>query len=85
MLALATLTRPGPFFERTHQLGECFGVRVDGQLVAMAGERMKPEGHTEVSGVCTQPRHRGHGYAAAPSRFAVRRILDRGDIPFLHA
>jgi predicted GNAT family acetyltransferase len=85
MLALATLTKPGPFFERTHQLGEFFGVRVDGALVAMAGERMKPEGFTEVSGVCTHPDHRGRGYAGALMRLVAGRILDRGETPFLHA
>jgi len=85
MLALATLTRPGPFFERTHQLGDFFGVRLDGRLVAMAGERMKPDGHTEVSGVCTHPDHRGRGYAAALMRLVAGRILDRGETPFLHA
>jgi hypothetical protein len=85
MLALATLTRPGPFFERTHQLGDFFGVREDGRLVAMAGERMKPDGFTEVSGVCTHPDHRGRGYAGALMRLVARRILDRGETPFLHA
>lgn len=64
MLALATLTKPGPFFARTHQLGSFIGVRVDGQLVAMAGERMRPDGFTEASGVCVHPDHRGQGYAA---------------------
>ncbi|MGA0601377.1 GNAT family N-acetyltransferase [Caulobacter sp. KR2-114] len=85
MLALATLTRPGPFFARTHQLGDFFGVRVDGALVAMAGERMKPDGFTEVSGVCTHPDHRGRGHAAALMRLVAGRILDRGETPFLHA
>jgi predicted GNAT family acetyltransferase len=85
MLALATLTRPGPFFERTHQLGDFFGVKADGRLVAMAGERMKPDGFTEVSGVCTHPDHRGRGYAGALMRRVAGRILDRGETPFLHA
>lgn len=85
MLALATLTRPGPFFERTHQLGDFFGVRLDGRLVAMAGERMKPDGFTEVSGVCTHPDHRGRGYAGALMRLVAARIQDRGETPFLHA
>ena len=85
MLALATLTQPGPFFARTHQLGEFVGIRQDGRLVAMAGERMKPEGFTEVSGVCTHPEHRGKGYAEALSRLVAGRILDRGEMPFLHA
>jgi predicted GNAT family acetyltransferase len=85
MLALATLTRPGPFFARTHQLGDFVGVRVDGRLAAMAGERMKPDGFTEVSGVCTHPDHRGRGYAGALSRIVARRIVERGETPFLHA
>jgi predicted GNAT family acetyltransferase len=85
MLALATLTRPGPFFERTHQLGQFIGVRVAGELVAMAGERMQPEGLAELSGVCVHPDHRGKGYAAALSSIVGRRISARGETPFLHA
>ncbi len=85
MLALATLTRPGPFFARTHQLGEFVGVKVDGRVVAMAGERMRPDGFTEVSGVCTHPDHRGHGYAGALSRHVAAKIVARGETPFLHA
>jgi len=85
MLALATLTKPGPFFERTHQLGGFIGVKVDGRLVAMAGERMRMPGFTEVSGVCTHPDHRGHGYAGGLSRIVAGRILARGETAFLHA
>jgi predicted GNAT family acetyltransferase len=85
MLALATLTRPGPFFERTHELGEFIGVREGGRLIAMAGERMKPDGFTEVSGVCTHPDFRGRGYAAALTRIVAARIRERGETPFLHA
>jgi len=85
MLALATLTAPGPFFQRTHELGDFFGVKIDGRLVAMAGERMKPDGFTEVSGVCTHPDHRGRGYAGALMRLVAGRILDRGETAFLHA
>lgn len=85
MLALATLTRPGPFFVRTHELGEFFGVRSGAKLVAMAGERLQPEGHTEVSGVCTHPDHRGQGFAAELMRFLAGRVLDRNERPFLHA
>jgi predicted GNAT family acetyltransferase len=85
MLALATLTEPGPFFTRTHQLGDFIGVRHAGRLVAMAGERMKPEGFTEVSGVCTHPDFRGRGYAGALMRVVAARIAARGEMPFLHA
>ena len=53
--------------------------------MAMAGERMKPTGFTEVSGVCTHPDHRGRGYAGALMRVVAARILARGEMPFLHA
>lgn len=85
MLALATLTEPGPFFEKTHRLGDFIGVKQDGKLVAMAGERMKPDGFTEVSGVCTHPDWRGRGYAAGLMRAVTERILARGEMAFLHA
>jgi predicted GNAT family acetyltransferase len=85
MVALASLTRPGPFFERTHELGGFVGVRVDGRLAAMAGERMKLTGFTEVSGVCVHPDFRGAGYARELSRLVAGRIIARGEIAFLHA
>ncbi len=85
MLALATLTEPGPFFARTHRLGDFIGVKRDGRLVAMAGERMKPDGFTEVSGVCTHPDWRGRGYASGLMRVVAARILARGETPYLHA
>ncbi len=85
MIALATLTRPGPFSTATHRLGRFIGIRWQGQLVAMAGERMKLEGFVEVSGVCTHPDHRGRGYAHALMHLVAGRILERREMPFLHA
>jgi len=85
MLALATLTEPGSFFERTHRLGDFFGVKQDGRLLAMAGERLKPDGFTEVSGVCAHPDARGRGYAGALMRAVIERILARGETAFLHS
>ena len=85
MRALAALTEPGPFFDRTHQLGGFFGVKQDGRLMAMAGERMKPDGFTEVSGVCAHPDARGRGYAGALMRTVIEQILARGETAFLHS
>jgi predicted GNAT family acetyltransferase len=85
MLALALLTKPGPFAVSTHKLGDFVGIRRDGQLVAMAGERMRMDGLTEVSGVCTHPDHRDCGYAGALMRIVSERILARGETPFLHS
>jgi predicted GNAT family acetyltransferase len=85
MLALATLTRPGPFRSRTRELGPFIGIKHDGELVAMAGRRLRVHGFTELSGVCTHPDHRGKGYAAALSRAVVGEIHASGEAAFLHA
>ena len=85
MLALATLTEPGPFFLRTHQMGRFLGIRRQGRLAAMAGERMRFPGHTEVSGVCTHPDFRGQGLARRLSAAVTAAIQGRGDQAFLHA
>ncbi|MBI1360505.1 MAG: GNAT family N-acetyltransferase [Alphaproteobacteria bacterium] len=85
MRALAELTKPGPFLARTHTMGRFLGVRVNGRLAAMAGERMQPEGFTEVSAVCTHPDHVGQGYGAALTLAVAERILTEGATPFLHA
>jgi ribosomal protein S18 acetylase RimI-like enzyme len=84
MLELATLTKPGPFGLRTHELGRYVGIRWEGKLVAMAGERLKVPGYSEVSAVCTHPEHVGKGYARALMTEVMRGIRDRGEIPFLH-
>jgi ribosomal protein S18 acetylase RimI-like enzyme len=84
MVELATLTKPGPFGPRTHQLGTYLGVRFEGELVAMAGERLKVPGYTEVSAVCTHPEHTGKGYARVLMTEIMRGIGDRGEIPLLH-
>jgi hypothetical protein len=55
MIALTELTKPGPFSARTHELGTFLGIRIDGQLVAMTGERMKPGNYTEMTAVCVHP------------------------------
>jgi len=84
MMALTALTKPGPFNKRTHELGTYLGIHRDGKLVAMAGERLKVPGYTEVSAICTHPEHTGHGYARILTAEVMRRILSRGETPFLH-
>jgi ribosomal protein S18 acetylase RimI-like enzyme len=84
MLALTRLTKPGPFGKRTHEMGEYWGIRQNGQLIAMAGERLHLPGYTEVSAVCTHPEHLGHGYATALIHMLLQRIHNRGEQPFLH-
>ena len=46
--------------------GWYYGIRsASGELIAMGGKRLKLEGFTEVSAVCTHPDFRGRGLAAA--------------------
>jgi ribosomal protein S18 acetylase RimI-like enzyme len=84
MLALANVTQPGPFGPRTIELGHYIGIRRQGALVAMAGERMRLDGFTEISAVCVEPAYRGHGFAAELVRSLASSIAARSEIPFLH-
>jgi ribosomal protein S18 acetylase RimI-like enzyme len=84
MMELTKLTKPGPFTPRSHELGTFLGIRLDGRLVAMAGERMKPANYTEITAVCVHPDHRGRGYAQLLLGAVGRQISARGEIPFLH-
>lgn len=84
MLDLIARTEPGPFRERTIELGTYLGIRYDGALIAMAGERVSPPGWTEISAVCTDPAYRGRGLAARLVRAVAAGIEARGCTPFLH-
>jgi ribosomal protein S18 acetylase RimI-like enzyme len=85
MLDLVTRTQPGPFLPRTIELGGYLGIRRDGALVAMAGERLRPPGWSEISAVCTDPGFRGQGLATRLTRAVASAITARGEMPFLHA
>lgn len=85
MLELALATEPGPFRPGTIGMGRYYGLKAeDGRLMAMAGERMQPEGLTEVSAVCTWPEFRGKGLAATLVSFVAAQIAADGRVPFLH-
>ncbi|MET9225864.1 GNAT family N-acetyltransferase [Lentzea sp. NPDC003310] len=84
MIALAELTRPGPFLARTIEMGTYLGVRHEGRLVAMAGERMRVPGHTEISAVCTHPDARGQALGTRLLLAVAHGIRERGETPFLH-
>ncbi len=85
MLDLVRRTEPGPFGVRTIEMGRYLGIRRDGRLVAMAGERLRPPGFTEISAVCTAAEVRGQGLAGRLVLAVAHGIRERGDIPFLHA
>jgi GNAT superfamily N-acetyltransferase len=83
-LALAELTRPGPFGVRTIELGDYLGIFDGAELIAMAGERFQVEGFREISAVCTRPGYQGRGHARRLMHVLIRRQLRRGETPFLH-
>ena len=85
MLDLVAVARPGPFLARTVEFGGYLGVRDAGRLIAMAGERLRPPGFTEISAVATDPGHRRRGLGERLVRAVGAAIVERGDIPFLHA
>jgi ribosomal protein S18 acetylase RimI-like enzyme len=84
MVALARLTKPGPFGLRTRELGTYIGICREGRLAAMAGERLRVHGFTEISAVCTHPDFTGRGFAACLMVSLAEKIHSRGEIPFLH-
>jgi ribosomal protein S18 acetylase RimI-like enzyme len=83
ILDLVARTGPGPFRARTVEVGRYRGLRRDGRLIAMAGERIRVPGFTEISAVCTDPAYRGRGLAARLMRAVAAGIRERGDTPFL--
>lgn len=85
VLDLVERTKPGPFLPRTIELGTYLGIRREGALVAMAGERLRLDGYTEVSAVCTDVAWRGHGFGSCLTLAVAAGIRERGEIPFLHA
>ncbi|WP_238421015.1 GNAT family N-acetyltransferase [Gordonia sp. 'Campus'] len=85
MSDLVRRTRPGPFRPRTIEMGTYLGIRRDGRLIAMGGERLSIPGHTEISAVCTDPDFRGHGLASRLVLALAQGIRDCGNTPILHA
>lgn len=83
MLALVDIARPGPLGPRAMELGDFHGIFEGGELVALAGERLRLAGYTEVATVCTHPAYRGKGYAKAVVSAVAQGIVGRGSMPFL--
>jgi predicted GNAT family acetyltransferase len=84
MLELASLTKPGPFTMRAQALGDFWGIKENGRLIAMAGERLKLDGLTELSGVATHPDFQGKGLGRLMTLYVAGKIFAKGEQPFLH-
>ena len=59
-------------------------MRERGKLIAMAGERMRVPGYTEISAVCTSAAARKRGLATRLVRAVAAGIEARGDTAILH-
>jgi len=88
MAGLVERTEPGPFERRTIEMGLYLGVRSEGALIAMAGQRMRVDGHDgpiiEISAVCTDEAHRGNGLGSALVIEQVEIIRGVGGVPIMH-
>jgi ribosomal protein S18 acetylase RimI-like enzyme len=84
MVALAALTKPGPFDKRTIEFSNYHGIFEGKKLVAMTGQRLHVYDYTEISAVCTHPDYLGRGYAAALLKHQTDLILADQKTPFLH-
>ena len=84
MIALARLTKPGPFDKRTIEFGHYYGIFENDILTAMTGQRLHVYNYTEVSAVCTHPGYVGKGYAAALVQHQLDIICSNEQTPFLH-
>lgn len=84
MHELALLCKPGPFFARTNEMAKFIGVKIDNRLVSMMGERMQIDGYSELSALATHPDFQGKKWGKYLLNLVTKRILARGQIPFLH-
>jgi ribosomal protein S18 acetylase RimI-like enzyme len=75
---------PDSFLSRTVELGDYYGIRRDGQLIAMAGERLHLDGWTEISAVCTAPAYRCQGIATRLLRIVLAGVKRRSERASLH-
>ncbi len=84
MVELTSSAFPGFFRIRTCEMGTYYGVRQEGRLVAMCGERMNIGDFHEISGLCAHPDFRGRGYAAELLMQIMRDHRDAGLQSYLH-
>jgi len=84
VLELTARVYPHYFRPRTVDMGRYFGIYDGAKLAAITGERMRFDGHTELSAICTDPAYLGRGYAQRLVALLTNDLLDRGDVPFLH-
>lgn len=84
MMRLINKVQPGYFLPGTRLMGDYYGIHQTNELVAMAGERMRMNGFTEISAVVTDPNFTGRKYAQHLIAQLVNKNISAGIIPYLH-
>ncbi|NML21361.1 GNAT family N-acetyltransferase [Pseudoflavitalea sp. G-6-1-2] len=84
MYQLIQKVQPGYYMPDTHQLGDYFGIWDDENLIAIAGERMRLNGLSELSAICTDPAHTGKKYAQHLIHHLCNSRRAMGITPMLH-
>jgi GNAT superfamily N-acetyltransferase len=84
IMELVEIAPPGPFGPRTLETGRYIGLRREGRLIAMAGERMRCPGWVEVSAVCVHPSAQGEGLGASLTLAVAHRVRAEGNEAMLH-
>jgi predicted GNAT family acetyltransferase len=75
---------PGYYLPKSRLMGDFFGIFKEGKLVAMAGERLRMHGLTEVSAVVTHPDWVGRKFAQQLVSHLDHKNMQQGITPFLH-
>ncbi|SKA43426.1 FR47-like protein [Chitinophaga eiseniae] len=84
MYDLVNRVQPGYFNPGTPLLGTYYGIRQEGRLVAMAGERMRMKGFSELSAIVTDPAYTGRGLAQQLITRLCRQHAGEGITSMLH-
>lgn len=84
LIDLVNLVQPGYFKEGTLLMGDYYGIYKNRQLVAVAGERMKMDGFTEISAVVTRPDFTGKGFAKQLVAQTANKNFEHNRVPYLH-
>lgn len=84
MTTLINLVQAGYYLPGTRLMGDYFGIRDNGQLVSITGERMRMDSFTEISAVVTHPEFTGRKYAQQLITHTTNKNLTVGITPFLH-
>lgn len=85
VLQLTKIAFPDFFRKKTYEMGRYWGLKYQGQLATIAGERMKIAPHfQEISTVCTLPEFKRCGFSKILMSKIVTDLQQKNLIPYAH-